>query len=39
MVEDCLNGLAQMEIDQEIEPDVQQVIHKYSSVNRRMDLS
>ena len=38
MLEDRLNGLALMQIHQEIEPDVNQVLDKFSSANRRLDL-
>lgn len=38
MVEDHLNGLALMYIHQEIEPDVRNVIDKFSVGNRRIDL-
>ena len=38
MVEDRLNGLALMQIHQEIEPDVQDVIDKFSFGNRRLAL-
>lgn len=38
MVEDRLNGLALMHIHQEIEPDVERVIDKFSAGNRRMNL-
>lgn len=38
MVETRLNGLALMQIHQEIEPDVQDVINKFSFGNRRLEL-
>ena len=38
MVEDCLNGVALMHIHQEIEPDINSIIDKFSVANRRMDL-
>ena len=38
MVEDRLNGLALMRIHQEIEPDVEDVIDKFSFGNRRLEL-
>ena len=38
MVEDRLNGLALMRIHQEIEPDVEEVINKFSFGNRRLEL-
>ena len=39
MLEDRLNGLALMQIHQEIELDVQEVINKFSSGNRRLNLN
>ena len=38
MVEERLNGLALMEIHQDIEPSVQQVIDKFSADSRRIEL-
>ena len=38
MVEDRLNGLALMQIHQEIEPDVYQVLDIFASGNVRLDL-
>ena len=38
MVEERLNGLAMMEIHQDIEPSVQQVIDKFSADSRRIKL-
>ena len=38
MVEERLNGLALMEIHQDIEPSVQQVIDKLSADSRRIEL-
>ena len=38
MVDDRLNGLALMHIHQEIEPEVNSIIDKFSAGNRRMDL-
>ena len=38
MVEERLNGLALMHIHQEIEPDVEEVINKFSFGNRRLEL-
>ena len=38
MLEARLNGLALMQIHQEIEPDVNQVLDKFSSANGRLDL-
>ena len=37
MVEERLNGLALMYIHQEIEPDVEEVINKFSFCNQRLD--
>ena len=39
MLEDRLNGLALMQIHQEIEHDVQEVMNKFSSGNRRLNLN
>ena len=38
MVEERLNGLALMEIHQDIEPSVQQAIDKLSADSRRIEL-
>ena len=38
MVEERLNGLALMEIHQDIEPSVQQVIDKFAADSRRIEL-
>ena len=39
MIEERLNGLALMHVHQEIEPDVQEVLQKFSSGNRRLEFS
>ena len=39
MVEERLNGLALMHVHQEIEPDVQDVLQKFATGNRRLEFS
>ena len=39
MIEERLNGLALMHVHQEIQPDVQEVLQKFSSGNRRLEFS
>ena len=39
MVEERLNALALMHVHQEIEPDVQDVLQKFATGNRRLEFS
>ena len=39
MVEECLNGLALMQIHQEISPNFEKIIHKFAEGNTRLKLN